>query len=80
MALIKASCPKGVLFPLFFNDRDGSGYTCPKYLLGHKPCDSAEWRRTLGSPSSRYLCVGVDPKQFSKEIPVPAAGSFSAYL
>ena len=80
MALIKASCPKGVLFLLFFNDRDGRGYICPEYLLGHNPCDSAKWRRTLGSPSSLYRCVEVDPKQFSKEVPVPVAGSSSANL
>ena len=32
------------------------------------------------SPSSLYRCVEVDPKQFSKEVPVPVAGSSSANL
>lgn len=80
VALIKASCPKGVLFLLFFNDIDGRGCIRPQHFLGHNPCDRAERRRTLGSPSSLCRCVELDLKQFSKEVPVPAAGSSSADL
>lgn len=74
-ALIKASCPKGVLFPLLFNDRDGSVATPAPSVFWDLTRVSANWRRTRGSPSSRYLCVGVGPKRFPKETPVPAPGS-----
>ena len=69
----QSQLPKGGFISfdfIFLSDSDGSGSICPQYLLGHNHV-----RRTPGSPLSRYLCVGVHPKQFTKEISQPVAGA-----